>query len=118
MSANEDMVAEASLAQEDSQVPSHVDVDSALSVERWLAARIAERLQVTVAEIDVKQPLSCFAIDSVAALELLEELEVSLEYVVSPSIFYQQPATIRALSERLVTGRRRSLERERQGVFA
>jgi len=86
-----------------------VDVRSAVSVEQWLVRQIAAHLAIATSEVHVEQPLSCFAIDSVVALELMEQLEDSLGYVISPTIFYQQPATIRALAERL-TARRRNAD--------
>src|SRR5678815_2955577 len=47
-------------------------------IESWLAARIATRLGLRYAELDVDTPIARFGLDSLTAIELTHELETEL----------------------------------------
>lgn len=96
-----------------------VDIDSEASLERWMVDRFAKNLGIAASEIDVERSFSWFGIDSVVALELLEELEQMLDCVISPVTFYEQRnirALARFLAERQKSTRARSPDSERNAV--
>ena len=72
------------------------------AVEAWLTNRIAQRLQIAPAEIDLKEPLASYGLDSLQVIEMSSELEAWLKQPVVPTIVYDFP-TIKALARQLVS---------------
>jgi amino acid adenylation domain-containing protein/non-ribosomal peptide synthase protein (TIGR01720 family) len=52
--------------------------ESREALEAWLASRLAAKLSVDPAEIDLRKPLAEYGLDSLAAVELMHGIEVSL----------------------------------------
>ncbi|HWO22149.1 MAG TPA: SDR family NAD(P)-dependent oxidoreductase, partial [Kofleriaceae bacterium] len=66
-------------------------------IGQWLAARIAELLQIEPQRIDLDAPFASFGIDSRQALALLRELETYVGRKLSPTAMWESP-TIAALA--------------------
>ena len=73
------------------------------AVEAWLINRIAQRLQISPAEIDRQEPLASYGLDSLQVIEMSAELEAWLKQPVFPTIVYDFP-TVEALARQLVVG--------------
>ncbi|MCH2245137.1 MAG: SDR family NAD(P)-dependent oxidoreductase [Crocosphaera sp.] len=71
-----------------------------VEIRRWLVSKIAELLQIPPQEIDVKQPLAIYGLNSVKAVSIAAELQEWLEISITPTIVYEYP-TIQALSDYL-----------------
>ena len=74
------------------------------AVEAWLTNRIAQRLQISPAEIDRQEPLASYGLDSLQVIEMSAELEAWLKQPVFPTIVYDFP-TVEALARQLVVGK-------------
>ncbi|MFL6257067.1 MAG: amino acid adenylation domain-containing protein, partial [Pyrinomonadaceae bacterium] len=61
------------------------DAPATARVEEWLTAQAAKSLGMEAATIDVKQPLTRYGLDSLAAIELAHAIESALGLVVSPA---------------------------------
>ena len=72
------------------------------AIETWLTNRIAQRLQISPAEIDLKEPLASYGLDSLQIIEMSNELEAWLRRPVVPTIVYDFP-TIEALAKQLAS---------------
>lgn len=73
---------------------------SARSIRDWLVASIAERLQLPPEQVDVREPMTRYGLDSVSAVNLAESLERLLGRKLSPTIAFDYPS-IEALSQHL-----------------
>jgi len=71
-------------------------------IESWLAARIATRLGLRYAELDVDTPIARFGLDSLTAIELTHELETELSLRL-PMASLLQDFSIAQLAARLAT---------------
>ncbi|MBE9200008.1 MULTISPECIES: acyl carrier protein [unclassified Nodularia (in: cyanobacteria)] len=70
-------------------------------IETWLVSQIAEQLNIQTDEIDVKEPLDSYGLDSVQAMMLANKAEKFLGFKLSPLLMWHYP-TIASLSKRLV----------------
>ncbi|GIX48383.1 MAG: hypothetical protein KatS3mg131_2594 [Candidatus Tectimicrobiota bacterium] len=58
----------------------------------WLAAQVAKRLGVAPEEIDVEAPLARYGLDSLAAVELVAELEDALGCALPATLAWEHPS--------------------------
>jgi acyl transferase domain-containing protein/acyl-CoA synthetase (AMP-forming)/AMP-acid ligase II len=63
----------------------------AAELRRWLRGRLAELLAVPAGEVDPRQPLARFGLDSVRAVALSAELQERLGRPVAPTLAYEHP---------------------------
>ena len=61
------------------------------NIENWLVENLAERLAVSVNEIDINEPFANSGLDSVQAVRLSADLEDWLGIKLSPTIIYDYP---------------------------
>ncbi len=73
------------------------------TIQAWLLTKISQHLKIAVSEIDIRQPLAVYGLDSITAVNLSGELETWLERPVSPTLVYDYP-NIEALSQHLGDG--------------
>lgn len=57
----------------------------------WIVARVARELSVKPDEIDVDAPLSRYGLDSIAAVNLVSDLEGWLKVELDPTLPYEYP---------------------------
>ncbi|HEX7317777.1 MAG TPA: amino acid adenylation domain-containing protein [Pyrinomonadaceae bacterium] len=69
------------------------DVQNVESIEAWLRAEVSARLGVGASEVDLNRPVSDYALDSLAAIELTHRIEAKLG-VVLPMVSLLQSPTI------------------------
>jgi acyl transferase domain-containing protein/acyl-CoA synthetase (AMP-forming)/AMP-acid ligase II/pimeloyl-ACP methyl ester carboxylesterase/acyl carrier protein len=69
-------------------------------ITTWLVTNIAQRLDVSPSEIDIREPLASYGLDSVQAVRLSAELEDWLGRKLLPTLAYDYP-TIEALANYL-----------------
>lgn len=74
---------------------------SAEEIKAWLVSQISEQLGVDSSEIDVREPLDSYGLDSAQAMLLISKAEKLLQFELSPVLLWHYP-TIEALAERLV----------------
>jgi acyl transferase domain-containing protein/acyl carrier protein len=72
----------------------------ALEIEKWLRDRIASKLGIAADEIDPRETLARYGVDSALAAELVDELERWLDLRLDTTISYDHP-TIVSLSRAL-----------------
>jgi acyl carrier protein len=77
-------------------------ISGAAAIERWLIAHIARLAKLDADEIDVNQPFSHYALDSVATVGLTADLEDLLELQLQPTLLWDYP-TIASLARHLAT---------------
>ena len=70
------------------------------AIERWLIAHIARSSGMAPQDIEISQPFSHFALDSVATVELTADLEDWLSLRLPPTLLWDYP-TIAALARHL-----------------
>jgi acyl carrier protein len=70
------------------------------AVQEWLVDRLAATLGVDAAKVDVHEPFASYALDSVAAVRLVGELEELLGRELEPTLLYDH-RDIERLSEYL-----------------
>ncbi|MEM8505854.1 MAG: SDR family NAD(P)-dependent oxidoreductase [Cyanobacteria bacterium P01_D01_bin.1] len=88
--------------------------DRIRAVEAWLTHRIAQRVQISPAEIDRQEPLASYGLSSLQVIEMSTELEAWLGHPVMPTIVYDFP-TIAALAQQLVVGESQAVGSEALG---
>ncbi len=71
-------------------------------IRDWLVDQLAERLNVEPSEIDVREPLARYGLDSAVAVALASELELWLGRRVTPLLVYEHP-TIETLAHFLAS---------------
>lgn len=81
--------------------PSAIQSYTVEEIETWLVSQIAEQLNIQTDEIDVKEPLDSYGLDSVQAMMLANKAEKFLGFKLSPMLMWHYP-TIASLSKRLV----------------
>jgi acyl transferase domain-containing protein/acyl carrier protein len=64
----------------------------AITIQRWLVSKLAERLKLSPESIDPRQSFVRYSLDSVAAVELSNELGEWLSRAVSPTLIYDYPS--------------------------
>ncbi|HEX8150919.1 MAG TPA: amino acid adenylation domain-containing protein, partial [Pyrinomonadaceae bacterium] len=74
-------------------------LQSAGDVLPWLVSQLAARLRVPARQIDVRQPLSHYGLDSLAAIELMHALQVRLGVSLPLSQFFLSPSIAELASE-------------------
>ncbi len=72
-------------------------LQAAEEIEKWLVARIAERLGISTQEIDIQQPLVEYGLSSLAAVGISGELQELLGRSLSPTLLYDY-STIESLA--------------------
>ncbi|MEH1834782.1 MAG: amino acid adenylation domain-containing protein, partial [Nostoc sp.] len=70
------------------------------AIEAWLLAKIGEYLQVSPVEIDIRQPLAQYGLNSLAAVRISGELQEWLGREFSPTLLYDYP-TLEGLARHL-----------------
>jgi len=75
---------------------------TAEDIQAWLVSHIAEHLKIVPSQIDVREPLTRYGMDSVQAVNLAENLASWLGRELSPMLAYEFP-TIEALAQHLAT---------------
>jgi PfaD family protein len=70
------------------------------AIQAWLVIHLAERLELSPDNIDIREPFSSYNLDSAQVLVLAAKLEEWLEYRLSPTLLWNYP-TIEALAQRL-----------------
>jgi acyl carrier protein len=75
---------------------------STAAIEQWLIAHIAKLAKQDIDEIDVNQPFSHYALDSVATVGLTADLEDLLDIPLQPTLLWDYP-TIASLARHLTT---------------
>lgn len=70
------------------------------AIQAWLAAQIAEQLDVEPDEIDVNLTFDNYSMDSVKAMTIVNRAEQFIGFPLPPALFWHYP-TIAALSKRL-----------------
>jgi acyl-CoA synthetase (AMP-forming)/AMP-acid ligase II/acyl carrier protein len=74
--------------------------ERAEAIRDWLVSKITELLKVSPHEIDVRQPLTSYGLDSVAAVNLSGQMEDWLGCRLSPTLLYEHP-TIESIAQHL-----------------
>ena len=72
-------------------------------IQRWLQRRIAESVQAAPEEIETTLPFSYYGLDSVAAFEIVDELEIWLDRQLPQTLTWDYP-NIELLSSFLAEG--------------
>ncbi|UKO98789.1 acyl carrier protein [Nostoc sp. UHCC 0870] len=73
---------------------------TAEEIQRWLVSNIATQMAIQPDEIDLKEPLDSYGLDSVQAIMLVKKAEKLLGFNISPMLLWHYP-TIELLAERL-----------------
>ncbi|MBW4687497.1 MAG: thioester reductase domain-containing protein [Komarekiella atlantica HA4396-MV6] len=90
--------AEISHQQEFEQQPQTVE-----TIQAWLVHKISQQLKINPQDIDVRESLTSYALDSVQAVNISGELENWLGRKFSPSLLWDY-STIEKLTQHLVSG--------------
>jgi len=67
------------------------------TIERWLVANISKKTNMSPAQIDLREPLAAYGLDSMAVVNLSGELEAWLGRKLSPTLVYDYP-TVESLA--------------------
>jgi acyl transferase domain-containing protein/acyl-CoA synthetase (AMP-forming)/AMP-acid ligase II/pimeloyl-ACP methyl ester carboxylesterase len=86
-----------------------------IKIQKWLVSQLAGRLGIPEAEIDVREPLANYGLDSVQAVRLSAELEDWLEVKLSPTIIYDYPNIV-SLAEYLADRASGESQHKERGV--
>lgn len=73
---------------------------TAEEIQAWLISRLSEQLNVEPEDIDVREPLDSYGLDSAQAMLLMTKAEKLLGFQVSPILLWHYP-TIEGISQRL-----------------
>ncbi|MBC1219226.1 acyl carrier protein [Nostoc sp. UCD121] len=73
---------------------------TAEEIQAWLVSHIAEQLGVEPKDIDVRQPLDSYGLESAQAMVLVSKAEKLFGFELSPILLWRYP-TIETLSQRL-----------------
>lgn len=80
--------------------PQSVKSYTPVEIQAWLVARISEQLGIAPDEIDIREPLDSYGLDSAKAMLIATKAEKLLGFQLSPILLWHYP-TIEALSQRL-----------------
>ncbi len=86
-----------------SQVFSNTKIQNPLdaeAIQAWLISRVSEQLNVEASELDIREPLDSYGLNSAQAMSLIGEGEKLLGFQISPMLLWHYP-TIESLSQRL-----------------
>jgi len=86
-----------------SQVFSNTTIQDPLdaeAIQAWLISRVSEQLNVEASELDIREPLDSYGLNSAQAMSLISEGEKLLGFLISPMLLWHYP-TIESLSQRL-----------------
>ncbi len=73
---------------------------TAEAIQTWLLTQLSKHLKISASEIDIREPLARYGLDSMTAVSLSGELETWLGRSLSPTLVYDYP-NIQALSQYL-----------------
>src|SRR5215217_148346 len=68
------------------------DLRSAASIREWLVQHLAARLGIKQGDIDLNQPLTRYGLDSLQAIELVHEMELSLKVRLPMASLLESPS--------------------------
>ncbi|BAZ25547.1 AMP-dependent synthetase and ligase [Kalymmatonema gypsitolerans NIES-4073] len=85
---------------------------TAETIQAWLVEKISQQLKLNLQDIDIQEPLTRYALDSVQAVNISGELENWLGRKLSPSLLWDYP-TIEQLTQHLVGQSKPSQEHSR-----
>ncbi|MDM8558776.1 amino acid adenylation domain-containing protein [Candidatus Parabeggiatoa sp. HSG14] len=71
------------------------------AIQTWLLTKLSQKLNIAVSEIDIREPLARYGLDSMTAVSLSGELESKLGRSLSPTLIYDYP-NIQVLSQYLI----------------
>jgi len=72
-------------------------LESPEALRQWLTDWLAQQIQMPAADIEITRPFAEYGLDSVAAVELTEALQTTLQRPLSPTLAYEYP-TIEAVA--------------------
>jgi len=75
----------------------HLEPATVLS---WLTLKFADWLEVPAAELDPRQPISSYGLDSISAVTLAVQLEEELGIELDTAVLWERPA-LESLAEHL-----------------
>ncbi len=78
------------------------DFQTAQAIESWLVERIAGRAGVPAKSLDIHQPITRYGLDSLAAVELQNEMEVELR-ISLPMVLFLQGLSVSQLAARALS---------------
>jgi acyl carrier protein len=73
---------------------------TAKEIQTWLVSQVCELLGVEPSNIDIREPLDSYGLDSTQAMFIASRMEKLLGFKLSPILLWHYP-TIEALSQRL-----------------
>jgi 8-amino-7-oxononanoate synthase len=73
-----------------------------MAIQNWLVMRVAALANQGESEVDIRQPFSAFALDSVSTVALTGELQDWLAVKLAPTLLWDYP-TIQQLARHLVS---------------
>ena len=91
------------------------DFQTAQIIQAWLVSKIAQKLQVNPHNLDIREPLAHYGLDSVAAVSLSGDLENWLGRRLSPTLVYDYPS-IEALARYLAKESKTSAPTSKAGA--
>jgi len=74
---------------------------SAAEIQAWIISYLSDLLEIPPDEIDTREPLASYGIDSTGAVGMVGDLGAWLDRKLDPEVLYSYP-TIEALTRRLV----------------
>lgn len=74
---------------------------SAAEIQAWMISYLSDLLELDPGEIDTKEPLASYGLDSTGAVGMVGDLGSWLDRLVDPEVLYSYP-TIDALTHYLV----------------
>lgn len=83
-------------------IAARTNVPREKEIREWIVDRVARELSVKASEIEHDAPLSRYGLDSVAAVQLVSDLEEWLKVELDPTLPYEYP-TAAALARYLTT---------------
>jgi len=81
-------------------VSKDLGLPSETAIQNWLLTKLSEQLKIAATQIDVREPLTRYGLDSVMAFRLSGELETWLDRQLSPTLLYDYPS-IQAIAQYL-----------------
>ncbi len=73
------------------EVGNNEKVVSVTEIQKWLVAYIAQLMEVTPTEIDVKIPFDEYGLDSAMSVTMIADLETWLGHDLDPTLIYDYP---------------------------
>lgn len=70
------------------------------AIQAWLISCVSEQLNVEASELDIREPLDSYGLNSAQAMSLISQGEKLLGFQISPMLLWHYP-TIESLSQRL-----------------